>query len=64
MYKMLTNLEKEMKRDMDKMKDSLEKTEAGVKKLSQTELHTVHKKLGDEIDRLAERVASLENKKS
>ena len=46
------------------MKRNLEKTEAGVKKLSQTDLPTVQEKLGDEIDKLVERVTSLENKKT
>ena len=51
-----------MKRDIDKMKRNFEKTESEVKKLSQTELPTVQERLGDEIDSLAERVASLEKK--
>ena len=60
----LNKLEKGMKKDMDKMKRNLDKTEAGVKKLSQADLPTVQEKLGDEIDKLVERVTSLQNKKT
>lgn len=60
----LKKLEKEMRKDMDKMKRSLDNSEAGVRKLSQTDLPIVQEKLGDEIDRLAERVTSLERNKT
>ena len=46
----LTKLEKDMKRDTEKMKDSLDRTKAEMKRLSQTNLPTVQERLEDEID--------------
>ena len=58
----LKGLEKDMRKDMDKLKRNMYRTEMDIKRVTQTTIPTVQEKLGDEIDNLTERIASLENR--
>lgn len=58
----LKAFEKEIKKDIDKLKQNIVRTETGVKRVSQTIIPTVQEKIGDEIDSLTERIAQLEKK--
>ena len=58
----LKGFEKDMRKDMDKLKRNIDRTEMDIKRVIQTTIPTVQEKLGDETDNLTERIASLENR--
>ena len=61
---MIKRLEKDIKKDLDKMKSHIDKTETEVKRLSESKLPSIHERFGDEIDSLTERVISLEKNRA